>query len=57
MALLRLFEHTALSRLLTRLGLQGKAKHSQWEKVKGLTPEEAQKQYVEAVKKLIAKYN
>ena len=43
--------------VLTRSLLQGKAKHSQWEKVKDLSPEEAQKKYVEAVKKLIAKYN
>ncbi|KAM0718833.1 hypothetical protein Q7P37_005905 [Cladosporium fusiforme] len=37
--------------------LKGKAKHNKWAEYKDLKPEEAQKKYVEAVKKLQAKYN
>lgn len=36
---------------------QGKKKYEAWGKVKDMKPEEAQKQYVEVVKKLTAKYN
>jgi len=36
--------------------LQGKAKHNKWAEYKGLSPADAQKKYVEAVKKLVAKY-
>jgi acyl-CoA-binding protein len=35
---------------------QGKAKYNKWAEFKDLKPEEAQKKYVEAVKKLVAKY-
>ncbi|KAL1586207.1 hypothetical protein WHR41_05443 [Cladosporium halotolerans] len=36
--------------------MAGKAKYNEWAKVKDMKPEEAQKKYVEAVKKLVAKY-
>ncbi|GAB7331367.1 hypothetical protein MBLNU13_g02798t1 [Cladosporium sp. NU13] len=36
---------------------KGKAKYNKWAEFKDLSPEEAQKKYVEAVKKLQAKYN
>ena len=35
---------------------QGKAKSNKWAEFKDLKPEEAQKKYVEAVKKLVTKY-
>jgi acyl-CoA-binding protein len=36
--------------------LKGKAKHNKWAEVKNLSAADAQKKYVEAVKKLVAKY-
>jgi acyl-CoA-binding protein len=36
--------------------LQGKAKHNKWAEVKDLSAADAQKKYVAAVKKLVAKY-
>jgi acyl-CoA-binding protein len=41
---------------LTVMAPQGKAKYNKWAEFKDLSPEEAQKKYVEAVKKLVAKY-
>jgi acyl-CoA-binding protein len=35
---------------------QAKSKYNKWAEFKDLSPEEAQKKYVEAVKKLVAKY-
>jgi len=35
---------------------QGKAKHAKWAEYKDLSAEDAQKKYVEAVKKLVAQY-
>lgn len=40
------------------LGLQGKYKYAEWKKIvdEGVTPEEAQRRYVELIEKLKAKY-
>lgn len=44
--------------LLTAVGWQARAKRRAWQKVvdEGITPEEAQKQYVELVDKLLNTY-
>ena len=36
--------------------MQGKAKHAKWAEYKDLSAADAQKKYVEAVKKLVAQY-